>query len=232
MNRHPLIEHLCQEFDGKAAPHRLLVAVSGGADSMALLRGLCELQKQRPLVLRAGHLDHKMRGQAARDDADWVAETCRLLDLPCTIGRADVAEIARSSGRGIEETARDERYRFLEDTARGLDFPAVALAHTADDQAETILHHILRGTGLSGLGGIPRERVLESGVRLWRPLLEIDRSLLLDYLGSVGQSYREDESNHDAAYTRNRIRHQLLPLLASNYNPRVREALCRLGSQA
>src|SRR5262245_53734749 len=148
MNHHPLIEHLSREFDGKSAPCRLLVAVSGGPDSMALLRGLCELRKQRPLLLCAGHLDHKLRGQASCDDADWVAETCRLLELPCTLGRADVAEIARCSGRGIEETARDERYRFLEDTARRLDFPAVALAHTADDQAETILHHILRGTGL------------------------------------------------------------------------------------
>src|SRR5262245_42978691 len=133
MNRHLLIEHLSREFDGKSAPRRLLVAVSGGADSMALLRGLCELRERRPLVLHAGTLDHKLRGQAARDDADWVADTCRLLNLPCTIGRADVAEIARSSGRGIEETARDERHRFLEETARGLDFPAIALAHTADD---------------------------------------------------------------------------------------------------
>jgi tRNA(Ile)-lysidine synthase len=213
-------------------PRRVLVAVSGGADSVALLRGLHELQDELKLTLHVAHLDHQLRGQAAREDADWVECLCHTLATPCTIGRADIASAAQSSGRGIEETARDERYRSLEETARAHDCRTIALAHTADDQAETILHHILRGTGLAGLIGIPRERRLESGIRLVRPLLEVERGVVLDYLAQLGQEFREDESNRDEAYTRNRLRHQLLPFLAEHYNPHIRESLRRLGEQA
>ncbi|MGE5192156.1 MAG: tRNA lysidine(34) synthetase TilS [Deltaproteobacteria bacterium] len=232
MTRHPLTNHLAREIAGLPPPRRLLVAVSGGADSVALLRGLYELEDELNLALHVAHLDHQLRGQAARDDADWVERLCRTLGIPCTIGRANVAGLAPGTGRGIEETARDERHRFLEETATVHDCRAIALAHTADDQAETILHHILRGTGLSGLRGIPRERALGSGVRLVRPLLDVERSVVLDYLARLGQDYREDEANGDEAYTRNRIRHQLLPLLGKVYNPHIREALRRLGEQA
>jgi tRNA(Ile)-lysidine synthase len=232
MIRHPLTDHLAREFAGATPDRPILVAVSGGADSMAVLRGLHELQGDLKLVLRVAHLDHQLRGQAARDDADWLDRVCRSLAIPCSVGRADVASLARCSGRGIEETARDERYRFLEETARTLECGTIALAHTADDQAETILHHILRGTGLSGLRGIARERTLDSGIRLFRPLLDVARSVVLDYLAHLRQDYREDESNRDEAYTRNRIRHQLLPLLENLYNPHVRQTLRRLGQQA
>src|SRR5205823_11908216 len=135
----------------------------------------------------------------------------------------DVAAVAQGSGRGIEETARDERYRFLEVTAVAIGCRAIATAHTADDQAETILHHVLRGTGLAGLRGIPRARELASGITLIRPLLDLERSVVLDYLAKIGQDFRDDASNRDEAYTRNRIRHQLLPLLAREYNPHIGE---------
>jgi tRNA(Ile)-lysidine synthase len=173
-----------------------------------------------------------LRGQAARDDAVWVERLCQELRIPFTIGRADIAGVANRSRRGIEESARDERYRFLEETAHANDCRTIALAHTADDQAETILHHIVRGTGLAGLSGIPRDRTLDSGIRLVRPLLDVERSVVLDYLAHLGQDYRDDETNRDEAYTRNRLRHQLLPLLAVQYNPHVRESLRRLGQQA
>lgn len=232
MSRHPLTEHLSREISRLSRPRRIVAALSGGADSMALLRGLLELRDGLALDLHVAHLDHQLRGQAARDDAEWLAGECRSLEIPCTLGRSDVAGIAHSTGRGIEETARDERYRFLEETARALGFPTIALAHTADDQAETILHHIVRGTGIAGLRGIPRERELAAGIRLVRPLLDVERKTVLDYLGQIGQDFREDESNRDEAYTRNRIRRQLLPLLAGEYNPLVGEALRRLGAQA
>jgi tRNA(Ile)-lysidine synthase len=233
VNRHTFTSRLAQEIASLVCePRPLLVAVSGGADSVALLRGLHELGDEQKLALHAAHLDHQLRGQAARDDAEWVARLCQSLAVPCTIGQSDIAGLAQRCGRGIEETARDERYRFLEATARAHDSPAILLAHTADDQAETILHHILRGTGLPGLRGIPRERELGSGARLVRPLLDIERVTVLDYLSHLGQDFREDESNRDGAYTRNRIRHQLLPLLAREYNPNIREALRRLGDQA
>jgi len=233
MTRHPLTERLAREIAGLVRePRPVLVAVSGGADSVALLRGLHELRDDLKLSLHVAHLDHQLRGQAAREDADWVERLCNRLVVPCTIDRADIAGIAQQSARGIEETARDERYRFLEATARAHDCQTIALAHTAADQAETILHHILRGTGLAGLSGIPRERVLNSGILLIRPLLDVERSMVLDYLAQLGQEFREDESNRDEAYTRNRLRLQLLPLLAEQYNPHIRESLRRLGEQA
>ncbi len=233
MNRHTFTTRLAREITRIArGPRRLLVAVSGGADSVALLRGLHELHDELKLVLHVAHLDHQLRGQAARDDADWVDRLCRSLAIPCTIGRADIAGLATQQGRGVEEAARDARHRFLEETAVTFQCRMIVLAHTADDQAETILHHILRGTGMSGLRGIPQERELDSGIRLVRPLLEVERSVVLDYLSYLGQDFREDESNRDEAYTRNRIRHQLLPLLAREYNSNIREALRRLGGQA
>jgi tRNA(Ile)-lysidine synthase len=143
-----------------------------------------------------------------------------------------VGALAKCTARGIEETARDQRYNFLGETARALGIRTIVLAHTADDQAETILHHIVRGTGLSGLRGIPDERKLGEGIRLIRPLLSIERRVVLDYLASLGQDYCEDETNRDESYTRNRIRRQLLPLLEREYNPHISEALRRLGRQA
>ncbi len=199
---------------------------------MALLRGLLEIRDQLGLELHVGHLDHQLRGTASADDAAWLGRVCGTLKVPFTLGRIDVAAAVNGSGRGIEEAARDARYGFLEETARSSGCRMIALAHTADDQVETILHHILRGTGLAGLRGIPRERELAPGIRLVRPMLDVDRNLVLDYLRQIGQDFREDESNRDESYTRNRIRRQLLPLLARDFNPQIAEALRRLGQQA
>jgi tRNA(Ile)-lysidine synthase len=232
MNRHPLPGHLARQI-GELFPHRqVLVAVSGGADSMALFRGLHELQDECKLRLHVAHLDHQLRGEASRGDAAWLEEACRNLGVPCTIGTSDVAATAKAAGLGIEETAREERYRFLEETALAVDCPTIAVAHTADDQTETILHHILRGTGLAGLGGIPRTRELGGGVSLVRPLLDLERTVILDYLEKIGQGFRTDDTNDDEGYTRNRIRRQLLPLLSEQYNPNFGQALRRLGEQA
>jgi len=229
---HALLHLLAGECARLAAPRGILVAVSGGADSMALLRGLLQLRDELQLVLHVGHLDHQLRGAASREDAEWLQRVCRELHVPLKIGQRDIAHIAERTGHGIEEAARDARYEFLEKTALECDCGVIALAHTADDQSETILHHILRGTGLAGLRGIPRERKLDSGVHLLRPLLDVDRTTLRDYLQHIGQDFREDESNQDEGFTRNRIRRRLLPLLAENYNPQVRPALLRLGRQA
>ncbi len=229
---HLLLGHLAQECHRLPGPRTILVAVSGGADSMSLLRGLLWLRDECQLMLRVGHLDHQLRGAASRDDANWLESVCRDLHVPVTIGRADVAQAARYNGQGIEETARRLRYEFLEQTARHAGCRVIALAHSADDLAETILHHILRGTGLAGLRGIPRERQLDSGIRLFRPLMNIERSSVLDYLRQIGQDFRTDESNDDETFTRNRIRRSLLPQLAEEFNPQIRQALLRLGRQA
>jgi tRNA(Ile)-lysidine synthase len=199
---------------------------------MALLRGLLELQGQLELTLHVGHLDHQLRGEASTTDAAWLEQECAARGVPITVARVDVGALSRDSARGIEEAARDARYAFLSETARSTGSSVIAFAHTADDQAETILHHIVRGTGLAGLRGIPPERELAPSLKLIRPMLDVSRSLVLDYLRQIGQDFREDESNQDDSYTRNRIRRNLLPLLAADYNPQIAEALRRLGDQA
>lgn len=210
----------------------LLVAVSGGADSMAMLRGLQELATEQSLRLVAAHLNHQLRGEAAHADAVWLQAECVKLQVPLELKEENVSAQAAATGEGIEETARRLRYAFLQETARARNCRWVAVAHTADDQAETILHHIVRGTGLAGLQGIPAVRVLEPELSLLRPLLSVPRSGVEAYLRGLGQSYREDASNADVHYTRNRLRHRVLPVLREEFNPAVDAALCRLGQQA
>jgi len=211
---------------------RVLLAVSGGADSTAMLRGLASLGPRRPATLMAAHLDHGLRTPHSRQDAEWLQSLTGEIGIPFHVERRDVAAEADASRCGIEETARRLRYQFLEATAVKLQCATIAVAHTRDDQAETVLHHLLRGTGLSGLAGIPRRRQLDSGVTIVRPLLDVSRCDVLEYLKSIGQPFREDVSNHDCRFTRNRIRRRLLPLLRDEFNPQVEQALLRLAHQA
>lgn len=209
----------------------VLVAVSGGADSVALLRGLAEIRLAGPGRLIGAHLNHCLRGAESDADEQFVVELCRSLGLGCEVGRADATLVAAGSD-GLEAAARTARYCFLQAAAERLGARYVVTAHTADDQAETILHRIVRGTGLAGLAGMPRYRPLGPAVTLVRPLLGLRRSDVTAYLAELGQPYREDATNLDAGYTRNRIRHELLPQLARQYNPQVVEALLRLGRLA
>ena len=212
---------------------RILVAVSGGADSVGMLLALNSLRSATAVELRklhAAHFNHRLRGEESDADAAWVGHLCRDLDVEITIGSA---ALTGSS----EESARNQRYEFLAQTAREIGYGFVATAHTADDQAETILHHVLRGTGVAGLRGMPAERRLGESdkgefIRLIRPMLGLHRSDVEEYLGSLGQSFREDRTNVDEQFTRNRIRHSLLPLLREQFNPRVDEALLKLSQQA
>lgn len=243
---HVLLEKLAAEIkQHRLTGRRLLLAVSGGADSVALLRGCLALRSpavpkkpgfcdrpEQTLDLHVAHLNHQLRGDASRADAEWVRATCEVLSVPVTIGEIDVAAEARQTGIGIEEAARAARYRFLKETARRYGYTEIAVAHTADDQVETIFHHILRGTGLTGLRGMPAARELGDGLQLVRPLLTVSRVEVLDYLASLAQEYRDDASNADETYTRNKIRRQLLPQLTAEYNPHLRGALLRLGQQA
>lgn len=209
----------------------LLLAVSGGADSMALLRAAVESVREIGIGLVVGHLDHGLRPES-REDAEWVAEQSREVGLPCKIGRIDVSREAARTGRGIEETARRLRYRWLTETAGEAGASSIATAHTANDSAETILFHLLRGTGLAGLRGIARSRRMARGVRLIRPMLDVTRADVLAYLAEIDQSFREDPTNANLAMTRNRLRHEILPELREAINPRVDEALARLARQA
>ncbi len=210
-----------------------VVAVSGGADSVALLRGLAALAQQEPCGrLVVAHFHHGLRGKAADEDEQFVVALAGQLGLECRLGRGDAGRTAADDGDGVEAAARNQRYDFLRDEAEAIGARYVAVAHTADDQAETILHHIVRGTGLLGVRGMRRARALSPAVTLIRPLLGVRRDELRAYLDAIGQPYRHDETNDDLEFTRNRLRHELLPLLADQYNPQVIDALVRLGRLA
>lgn len=210
----------------------VLVAVSGGADSVALLRGLASLMAPDRGRLIVGHLNHGLRGDESHADASFVARLAQQLGLPAEMGETDIVVSAQKWGLGLEESSRRARYEFLQSAAERQGARYVAVAHTANDQAETILHRIIRGTGLRGLAGMPRTRLLGPAVTLIRPLLSVTRTEVEYYLASIGQGFREDRSNTDLQFTRNRIRHELLPALERNYNPAVSDALLRLGALA
>ena len=195
-----------------------LAAVSGGPDSVALAAALAELADEFSLKLGVAHLDHGMREASARD-AKWTADLAKRLELPFFTERVDVPALKAREGLSLEEAARKARYEFLERAAleRGANF--VATGHTADDQAETVLFRVIRGTGLAGLAGIPRSRHISHQsphVRLIRPMLECTREEVLAYLAEKKLDYLTDETNFDVdSQARARIRHQLLPELAA-----------------
>ena len=203
---------------------RVLVAVSGGLDSVALLTLLHHLSVPLQLHLEAAHLDHSLRPES-RDDARFVAELCAGLGVHLTHERLDVAEAARQRKGNLEETARDVRRDFLLNTAQVRGCHLVALGHHADDQSETFLLRLLRGSRVTGLAGM---RTTNGSIV--RPLLLFSRQELLDYIQSEGLVWREDLSNLDQRFTRNRIRHQLLPTLAE-FNPNIRTQLVGLCEQ-
>ncbi len=208
----------------------LVVAVSGGLDSIALARALCQLKHtDTPLLL--AHLNHQLRGSASDADEAFVRDFAQGR-APLVCQRLDIAGLAQREGENLEAVARRERYRWLAEVARSHGLRFVATAHHANDQAETVLHRLLRGTGIEGLRGIAARRELADGVEVVRPLLAVSRAEIEAYLAELGQSARQDASNDDCKLTRNRLRHQLLPLLAREYNPRIVEVLNRLAHQA
>lgn len=214
----------------------VVVGVSGGPDSMALLHLLVAFNQRLDWHLRihVAHLNHKLRGADADEDAAFVQAAADDLSLPCTIECTDIAARAKSESLGVEELGRHERYAFLERVCLRVGVDCAAVGHHADDNAETILFRVLRGTGLTGLVGIRRSRPLSStsDVRLIRPLLHLTRKELRNYLADEGIAFREDCSNRSGEAMRNRIRHVLLPQIEESVNPQVRDALVRLGEQA
>jgi tRNA(Ile)-lysidine synthase len=215
---------------------RLIVAVSGGPDSVALAHGIAALRDPLGLEVHLAHANHHLRPESDADE-QFVAGLASLLGLPLTIGQLDVRRVTRH-GRGIEEAARRERYRFLARLQQQLDAAAVAVGHTADDQTETRLMHWLRGSGLSGLVGMREDNCLhlpgEPPVRLVRPLLKTSRRATEEYCRQHGLTPRLDDTNLDRTYTRNRLRHDIVPALRA-LNPRLDltlERLARIADEA
>ncbi len=198
----------------------LLCAVSGGRDSVCLLHYLASIAPEHGFTVAAAHLNHQMRPEAQRDE-DFVRELCRALDVPFYTEAAPVYEMAERWGLGVEETGRRLRYDFLFRTADAIGAQRIATAHHAQDQAETVLLNLLRGTGPEGLGGIPPVRG-----RIVRPLLQTSRTEIEDYLQAHQLSHVEDSTNEDTHYARNRLRRELWPRLAI-INPALERAIGR-----
>lgn len=217
---------------------RVLCAVSGGADSVALLTALLRLREKARIEVVVAHLNHHLRGAESDADAHWVLDLCQTLQVPCVVRSLDVSQRAATHNETIEEAARHLRYAALIEIAMEQRCRFVATGHNADDLVETVLHHIVRGTGLSGLRGMPRTRVLASSseaqpeVVLARPLLSVTRSEIEQWLSGERLSFRHDATNSDSAFTRNRIRNELLPLLERDFNPQVRKSMLTLATQA
>ncbi len=215
---------LIEQYNMLPEGSSVLCAVSGGADSMCLLHWLHALQQERRFRLYAAHFEHGIRGDESLRDAAFTEEQCRRLGIPCTLGRGDVPAFAAQQKIGLEEAARVLRYRFLEETADRLGCDRIATAHNQNDNAETMLMNLCRGAGTRGLAGIPPVRG-----RLIRPLLATDRASIEAYLRENDIPHIEDSSNQDDRNTRNRIRHQLLPLL-EEMNPSMLLAFSRTAS--
>ncbi|HFQ92544.1 MAG TPA: tRNA lysidine(34) synthetase TilS, partial [Anaerolineae bacterium] len=206
---------------------KIIVGVSGGPDSLALLHLLRQLCGTDWLVV--AHVQHGLRPSAPAE-ADFVRETAAAWNIPFVETQVDAAELARQAGMTVEEAGRHARYRFFAQTARQFGAEAVAVGHNADDQAETVLMNLLRGSGLAGLGGMrPVGRAPGAAdLVLLRPLLHTSRADIEAYCAACQLQPRHDESNRDVSYFRNRIRHQLMPLLAA-FNPQIKPHLGQLA---
>ncbi|MBW1992012.1 MAG: tRNA lysidine(34) synthetase TilS, partial [Deltaproteobacteria bacterium] len=203
---------------------RVLAAVSGGPDSVALLHLLVRLQDHLNLEVGVAHFNHGLRGRDSEADAAFVAGLARDLGLAFYLGRGEVRSAARDRKISLQMAARDLRLKFLQETCRTQGYHKLALGHTADDQVEQFFLRLLRGSGLEGLKGM--RFATPDGVV--RPLLGAGKEVLLAWLACEGLSYREDVSNLSPRYLRNRIRLELLPELARKYNPRIKTAIWRL----
>jgi len=219
--------HYIRERGLLKAGDRVGVAVSGGADSVALLRVLLELREELGIVLVVAHFNHQLRGEKSDADEQFVRELARSMGLELLLGAGDVNEHAKRESLSTEAAARDLRYRWLTHMAAMQNLDCVATAHTLDDQAETVLMKFLRGAGTRGLAGIYPElhRGGTKKVRFIRPLLETSRTEIEKYLTELHLPWCLDHTNLDTRLTRNRIRHELLPLLERDYNPSLRRAL-------
>ena len=214
------------------AGDRLAVAVSGGADSTALLLLMVEVRSELGIVLSVAHVNHRLRGKESDADEQFVAELAERHNLDLHSQKSPL----KSTSSGIEAAARKLRYDFFRQLARDGKLSKIATAHTIDDQAETVLLRILRGTGIRGLSGIHPRLVLEDGDagsgEIVRPLLGFRRVELEAFLRDQGQEWREDSSNRDLSFLRNRVRHRLLPMLMEDFGPATADNLADLAEIA
>ncbi|MBO5503279.1 MAG: tRNA lysidine(34) synthetase TilS, partial [Lachnospiraceae bacterium] len=221
---------------------RVVAAVSGGADSVCMLLLLDRIRSEIGFSMRALHVHHGIRGESADEDARFVSQLCERLGVRCDVIRVDVPAIAKAGGTGIEETAREERYRVLreacqawerEDAGARAGRYCIAVAHHMEDQAETVLFRMARGSGLTGVAGMRPAAPLpgDPEILVIRPLLQFTRAEIEEIVTEAGTGWREDETNSDVSYARNRIRSGILPELAQINEAAVRH-ICALAEES
>jgi tRNA(Ile)-lysidine synthase len=203
----------------------VLLAVSGGPDSMALVRVMMALAPGLDLRIGLAHLNHGLRGGDAGQDQAFVQQFADAHDLPCFCETRDVAALARNRKLSLEDAGRRARYDFFFRTADIHGYTSIVTGHTRDDNAEQVLLALLRGSGPAGLAGIPARR----DDRIIRPLIDCSRKEIMAFLHALGQTFVTDDSNRDPMFLRNRIRHHLIPLLEKDYNPGIKQGLHRLS---
>jgi tRNA(Ile)-lysidine synthase len=225
-----------KEYNLFRANDTVLLGVSGGADSVALLSLIFDANRVNLTCsnIFIAHLNHLIRGEESEEDEQFVNNLAKKFKLSIVSERRDIKEIARERKMSLEEAAREERYKFLENAAKRVGANVIAVGHNADDNVETILHRIIRGTGIVGLGGMRPKRKLTpfSSINLVRPLLFTWRKDIIAYLKEKDLSYRVDSTNFETDQFRNRIRAELIPLLEKKYNSKIRESLIKLGETA
>ncbi len=216
----------------------VVLGLSGGPDSITLLYALHAIREEMSLCIVPVHVNHHLRKNANREESH-IREVCESLGIACKVVQIDCNQIAKNAGISVEEAGRNERYRIFDEVCKNLEYSGVpkdriviAVAHNADDQCETVLQRIVRGTGIRGLQGIPVRRRSEAGYQIVRPLLCVPRSDIEAYVTSQELEPNEDESNQSLEYTRNRIRLELIPYLEANFNPGVKQALTSLSEIA
>lgn len=203
----------------------VVVGVSGGADSMALIHLLCRMREYIPMALYVVHIDHGIRGEAAKEDALFVETMATEWGLDFFLKETSVPKLAKEWGLSEEQAGRKVRHDFYQEVRRRVNGHRIALGHHRDDQVETILFNIIRGSGLAGLSGMEPVR---DGVII-RPLLEISRREIEAYCRREGIEYRHDQTNEETIYTRNRVRHMLIPMIEEHFNPSFSSNLIRMG---
>nr|MBU1328231.1 tRNA lysidine(34) synthetase TilS [Candidatus Omnitrophota bacterium] len=206
----------------------VLVGLSGGPDSVTLLHVLYSLKKEYSLNILLAHLDHKFRGEESRADRKFCEDLAKKYNLEIVWEEIDVPRISKEKGISPEEAARFERYDFFKRLAKKRDINKIAVGHTSDDQAETVLMRIIRGAGMKGLGGISPVKDIQ-GFKIIRPLIEISRKEVEAFILETGLKFRKDSSNNKTIFTRNKIRLELIPLLEKNFNSNIKKVLANMA---
>ena len=208
--------------------YKIVAAVSGGIDSTVLLDILYQISKKIGFTLSIAHFNHKLRGEASEKDEDFVRSLAKHYGLEFYYSSGKVKEYSQKNALSIETAARTLRYNFFEKTTRTIKADLIATAHTSDDNIETFFINLFRGSGLTGLSGIPKVRQLIKNVRIFRPLISFQKNELINYSKVRNLVWREDESNDWVEYTRNKVRHKLIPFIENEFNPSFKEQLNRV----